>query len=218
LRGGSLFFILSARYTLSEGSRDRQFGGTLALCWAGHGREVLGRSIRTTLGSWRPCARMLRPYLLGNPMRLGRFFLGLSALLLLVVACGQGPISNSNPTALPTASNLSVTPAPGTGIVVGTLLDQNTLKPPPVTILYLEKSFDHDVPPVLYGPLNNQPRVDTPPDGSFTFANVPPGEYILVLYSPIDIYYAKQSNGRALLVQVQDGQLTNLGQVVSDIP
>jgi hypothetical protein len=148
-------------------------------------------------------------------MRLRRLRLGLIALLWLAAACGQS--SGPTPT-LPTSPNLSITPAPGTGVVVGTLLDQNTLQPPPVTILYLEKSFDHDVPPVLYGPLNNQPRVDSSPDGSFSFASVAPGEYILVLYSPIDIYYAKQSDGRALLVQVQDGQVTDLGQVISDIP
>ncbi len=155
-------------------------------------------------------------------MRLFRF-LRIAVSLMALVACG-GPEPFQSPVAPTIVSPVltprpPVTPPPDRGVVTGTLIDRRTSQPSYVTTLYLELSFNHGVPPVLYGPLNEQPTTTSAPgSGHFTFESVPPGEYILVLYSPIDILYAQHADGAALLVQVQAGQVTDLGQVVTYVP
>jgi hypothetical protein len=110
------------------------------------------------------------------------------------------------------------TPVPGQGVVTGVLIDQRTGQSAVKTILYLEPSWEHDVPPLLYGPLNNQPKTTSLEGGQFIITNVPPGEYILALYSPIDILFYQQPDGSAVLVQVKPGEVNDLGKVINFIP
>jgi len=156
-------------------------------------------------------------------LRLIRYLLAVPVGLLVLAACGvpgttQSPIQ---PPADPLATLIPsplVTPQAGQGVVVGSLIDQRTSQAAVKTILYLEPSLNHDAPLILYGPLNGQPTANSTDTGGFVFENVPPGEYILVLYSPVDILYARQPDETALLVQVQAGQVTDLGRVVTDVP
>jgi hypothetical protein len=110
------------------------------------------------------------------------------------------------------------TPAAGQGVVTGLLIDRQTGQPAAKTILYLEPAMNHGVPPILYGPLQNQPRTTSLEGGQFVMANVPPGEYILALYSPIDILFYQQADGSAVLVQVKAGEVADLDKVISSIP
>ena len=169
-------------------------------------------------------------------MKLNRMAFGCLLLLLIMTACDVPPIpatvvsplSTASPLAaaaapaavspLPTPAVAAITPQPGTGGVVGRLSDIRTGRPAVITILYQEESINHDAPPLLYGPLSGQPRTDSLPDGHFAFNNVPPGEYILVLYSPIDILYYHQGDGKAVLIQIKEGEVLDLGQVVTFIP
>ncbi len=165
-------------------------------------------------------------------MKLNRMVFGYLLLLLIVTACdtlptstASSPLSMASPLAtntgvspLPAPTVATIAPQPGTGSVIGRLTDVQTGRPAVTTILYLEKSMNHDAPPLLYGPLNGQPRTNSLPDGSFAFSNVPPGEYILALYSPIDILYYQQGDGKAVLIQVEEGETLDLGQVVTFIP
>ncbi len=110
------------------------------------------------------------------------------------------------------------TPVAGQGVVAGILIDKPTGQVAPETILYLEHSINHSAPPLLYGPLNNQPRTTSLKNGQFVITNVPPGEYVLALYSPIDILYYQQADGSAVLIQVKSGEINDLGKVYSYIP
>lgn len=131
-------------------------------------------------------------------------------------ASGPSPIE----TPIPAASVMSPIPTPvaGQGVVTGVLIDQRTGQPAAETILYLEPSVNHNVPPILYGPRNNQPRTTSLKDGQFVITDVKPGEYVLALYSPIDILYYQQADGSAVLIQVKPGEITNLGKIFSYIP
>jgi hypothetical protein len=165
-------------------------------------------------------------------VKLNRMVFGWLLLLLIVAACDApsipapvSPLSTvspvpgavaASPVSTPTVP--AMTPQPGTGGVIGRLSDIRTGQPAVITILYLEESINHDAPPLLYGPLSGQPRTDSLSDGSFAFNNVPPGEYILALYSPIDILYYQQGDGKAVLIQVEEGEILDLGQVVTFIP
>lgn len=164
-------------------------------------------------------------------MKLNHIAFGCLLLLLITAACNAAPTSIVSPlsTVSPLAAAVAISPVstptvaamtpqqPGTGGVIGRLTDIRTGQPAVTTILYLEKSINHNAPPLLYGPLNGQPRTDSTLDGSFAFNNVPPGEYILALYSPIDILFYSQG-GKAVLVQVKAGEVLDLGQVVTFIP
>lgn len=163
-------------------------------------------------------------------MKLVRVVLGCLLVSIALIACGAPTVpavdlvTTASPLATPQVSLVStpsitaVTPQPGTGAVIGRLTDIRTGQPAVKTILYLEQTINHDAPSMLYGPLSGQPRTDSTPDGSFTFNNVPPGEYILALYSPVDILYYQQGDGKAVLIQVKDGEVLDLGQVVTFIP
>lgn len=165
-------------------------------------------------------------------MKLKRMVFGCLLLLIIVAACEVPPIP-ATVSPLPTASPLTtavafspvstpdvaeIAPQQGTGGVIGRLTDIRTGQPAVRTILYLEESINHDAPPLLYGPLSGQPRTDSSSDGGFAFNNVPPGEYILALYSPIDILYYQQGDGKAVLIQIKEGEVLDLGQVVTFIP
>jgi hypothetical protein len=132
------------------------------------------------------------------------------------------PASVQSPVATPisAASLMSPIPTPtaGQGVVTGVLIDQRTGQPAVKTILYLEPAMNHDVPSLLYGPLNYQPKTTSLGTGQFVITDVPPGEYVLVLYSPIDILFYQQADGSAVLVQVKPGEVTDLEKVQTFIP
>lgn len=131
------------------------------------------------------------------------------------------PVSTS-PVATPVSVASAVSPIPtptaGQGVVTGILIDQRTGQSAVPTIMYLEPAMNHDAPPLLYGPLNNQPRTTSLEDGRFVITDVPPGEYILALYSPIDISFYQQVDGSAVLVQVKSGEVIDLEKVTTHIP
>lgn len=163
----------------------------------------------------------------------------LSVLFILLVALGLSACDSSLPPSpvpapkavstspvatpaqvVPAASLISPvpTPAAGQGVVTGILIDQRTGQPAVKTILYLEPSMNHEAPPLLYGPLNNQPKTTSLEGGQFIINNVPPGEYILALYSPVDILFYQRADGTAVLVQVKPGEVTDLETVATYIP
>ncbi len=111
-----------------------------------------------------------------------------------------------------------ITPGPDQGAITGQLIDDRNSQPAAQTAVYLEHSVDHNVPPVLYGPLNNQPLTTTDNHGNFTFNHIPPGEYVLIIYSPMDIWYYQKPDGKAILIEVKPGEVVDLGQIVTYIP
>ena len=64
------------------------------------------------------------------------------------------------------------------------------------------------------------PRSDPDKNGVFVFANVPPGEYAIVVRSPISEVVARQANdpSKDLVVTVTAGQTLDLGEVLTQYP
>ncbi len=155
-----------------------------------------------------------------------RTFLSVVLSVFILTSCStpsptQSPLPTLQPVssiAAPLAISPVMTPQPGMGIVMGQLIDIRTGQPAYKTILYLEPTIEHQAPLVLYGPLNGQPETDSLPDGRFVLDKVPPGEYILALYSPVDILYYQKPEGTAVIIQVKAGQVVDLGRVEYFIP
>lgn len=77
------------------------------------------------------------------------------------------------------------TPNPDAGTIVGRLVRQFNQQPIASTVVFLEKTTpEHTVPPIIYAPPNDQPHATTNALGEFVLANVPSGEYVVIVFLP----------------------------------
>jgi hypothetical protein len=158
---------------------------------------------------------------------------------LLVAACQSDSQAQATPAAAPsplpsgatsTAGGTPATPlviptaAQDKGVVHGVLLEIDTKEP-----LSEAKGVDLFLGAVLRSGDNGQslasldkltaPRADPDANGRFVFADVPPGEYALIVRSPIsEVVARKQDQDGDVIVTVVAGQAIDLGEVISKFP
>jgi hypothetical protein len=66
---------------------------------------------------------------------------------------------------------------------------------------------------------NASPHTLSDADGYFAFTDIEPDTYALILWTPLNsIVVPDPDTGREFMVTVQDGQITELGDVVSNLP
>lgn len=107
-------------------------------------------------------------------------------------------------------------PEPGddTGVVTGVLIDIETGEPLAFQSVYLGfKIYLTPGPGYSYGLQEfSSPHTITTPDGEFAIGNVPPGEYLLIVFTPFGISVVMQPNSdRELDVVVSAGEVVDLG-------
>jgi hypothetical protein len=158
---------------------------------------------------------------------------------LLAVACQSDSQAQSTPAAAPSpptsgatnsAAGASATPrviptaAQDKGVVHGILLEVDTKQP-----LSEVKGVDVFLGAILRSGDNAQslasldkntaPRADPDANGRFVFADVPPGEYALVVRSPVsEVVARKLDQSGDVIVTVVAGQALDLGEVYSKYP
>jgi hypothetical protein len=108
------------------------------------------------------------------------------------------------------------TPGPESGVVSGQILDSATGKP-------LERNFflsknltlDHpELPPLISFSYDSNPRAAQDDAGYFVFKDVPPGEYVLVLWSPADLQFVmEKGTDNPFSIKVEAGNALDLGLI-----
>jgi hypothetical protein len=110
---------------------------------------------------------------------------------------------------------------PNNGAVEGTLMVRIDSQPTAVTdrILYLAPILadDQGIERVAALDRQNSPKTATGSSGNFSFVNVPPGNYGLILDVVVDSYLLNQPDtGDAMVITVGSGETINLGELVFD--
>lgn len=110
-------------------------------------------------------------------------------------------------------------PAPGLGVVYGKVVDSQTNQAPAEGLIYLGKveSMDNGSPLVA---LDRQkaPRGIPITDGRFAIADVPPGEYGVILFTPDISFLLDDALGKSLFVTVTENQTFDLGEIRVAVP
>lgn len=133
------------------------------------------------------------------------------------------PKSYPGPGSSPEATPFTV-PQPGadTGVVTGRILDQESGVALGNLEVYL--GYKNILTPEPGAPAgeaytyeiqrNSSPHVFTDDQGRFAIGNVPPGEYILIVFTPDSISVAfEQNSDRELAVVVEAGKVLDMGDV-----
>jgi hypothetical protein len=149
-------------------------------------------------------------------------------------ACGQGEIAtepapqteavsplptatteaNLEPTAAAATPNTppNLTPKPDLGLVQGTLSMDGELAPNET--LYLASVVATGESMSVAGlDTDRDPRATTDETGTFTFVDVPPGQYALAVMSPFGPVVINGPDGQEIVVDVQGGELIELGEI-----
>lgn len=109
-----------------------------------------------------------------------------------------------------------IVPTPGnnSGVVTGKVLNEETGEPFAFYTVYLGFKIHRTPGPGYDYGLKEQesPHTVVAPDGSFVLADVPPGEYLFIVFHPKAISVVMESNSdMELEVRVQAGEIVDLG-------
>lgn len=157
----------------------------------------------------------------------------LVVLALGLVSCGQGrpnteasPLETASPekTSLPTSplatpdSSLEVpTPSPGLAVVTGRLVAVSPAASPFLAgDIYLAPVIQSEgatpMPFIRLEPDEDPKATLRTEEEEFAIVNVAPGEYGLIVHTPVSDYLV-MDNGEPLIVEVKEDEIINLGDV-----
>ncbi len=138
----------------------------------------------------------------------------LTALSSPSIAPAIGESSLSSPTAIPT-------PVPTKGAITGQLISRKSGSPIGGLIVYLGNIsyLQPDSIPVITMRQQGSPHTMADESGHFAFLNVEPGTYALILWTPINSSVIDDpETGKAFLVTVEAGVITELGKITVILP
>lgn len=112
------------------------------------------------------------------------------------------------------------TPLPTMGNVMGLLQIAGSGEPASGAELYLGSLIgESEGYPLVTLNQDSAPRAITDETGRFTFVNVPPGTYGLIVWSPISsLLVSDPETGYSLFITVEPDKTTDLGELTSYIP
>jgi len=114
------------------------------------------------------------------------------------------------------------TPSADSGVVSGKLLGKTDDQPYIAPGLYLGKLIrsnqeDSDTPPLIGISTGSDPKAIQANDGTFVFTDVPPGEYVLIIWAPMSIVPITDPETQSeLIVTIEAGDAVDLGTVYVD--
>jgi PBP1b-binding outer membrane lipoprotein LpoB len=148
----------------------------------------------------------------------------LAFVALLLIGCAQrtptaiqtsaAPVATLAPaTPIPTLLPRDNTPQPNQGIVEGHLSMNG--QPAPHHVLYLAPIIQKEGETMGVAALDaaQDPRVESDASGYFVFLTVPPGRYALGIGGPSGPVLIRRADGKEVKVEVQIGQVVDLGDV-----
>jgi hypothetical protein len=131
------------------------------------------------------------------------------------------PAPPESPPSSAAPSTLEIpTPSPGKGVVIGEVVDSQTQQAPFEVILYLGGMIQMDNGiPVVRLDRETAPFAIPVQDGRFAIADVEPGEYGVIVFSPDGSFMADNPDGSgSLVVKVTPGETVDVGRIVVTIP
>lgn len=109
------------------------------------------------------------------------------------------------------------TPEMDNGVIIGKILVQGTNEPYLNSILILGEISEANqpgYPPLVGFSVENSPHALQAEDGSFVFTSVKPGNYAIVLWSPLSTFLLSNfQTGETIFITVNPGEITDLGTV-----
>ena len=114
-----------------------------------------------------------------------------------------------------------VVPAPGaaTGVVIGQLLTPDLDGQPYLTNLFLGDTIYGDgqkeTPPIIsFSETESLEGIQNKQTGEFVFSDVPPGEYALIIWTPVfSMVVLDQDTQQEIIFEVQSGETIDLGAI-----
>ena len=108
------------------------------------------------------------------------------------------------------------TPQPGTGIVIGSVIIETVGKPMASVEVFLGTPIGADEETPLFGlDPSVAPSSVTDAYGRFVITDVPPGKYVVILWSPVNSIMARDvKNGTPLVISVDDQRVVDVGELV----
>ena len=110
-------------------------------------------------------------------------------------------------------------PDESSGVVIGKMITKSDNEPYIAPRLYLgsyivPEEDVADAPSLIGISVESDPVAQQAQDGSFVFANIQPGDYILLIWSPMNIVPAEKGDGQGeMVVSVEAGKVIDLGTV-----
>ena len=107
-------------------------------------------------------------------------------------------------------------PSAGTGVVVGQMIDSNTGEPMKFVYMYLGKRIYLTPGPGYTYALQEKssPHTQTDENGRFAIGDVPPGSYLLMIFTPHNASVVMEPNtDREKEIVVEAGKTLELGEV-----
>jgi hypothetical protein len=156
-------------------------------------------------------------------------FLALILLLLttmMTIACrtpvvtpAPAPELAVQPTPAELVPFVAPTPASGLGTVTGRMVMTDPPDEPYLTGLYLGSTIyaaeGGDSPPLVSFSETDSPKaVQDPETGQFIFTNIQPGEYALIIWTPVfSMIVIDPATGEEVFFHVEGDQITDLGTI-----
>jgi len=145
-----------------------------------------------------------------------------------VVSTPEGEQSSISPQPTPTREPppRAALPTPSSsdaGVVGGVLfrdVEDGEATTSPETTLQLGRVIrdDEGTPLAVSAGETSSPTTTTDENGGFVFTDVPPDTYGLVLVSPVGSFMIKDEAGNDFLIDVEPGDVVDLGEVHTDVP
>jgi hypothetical protein len=109
---------------------------------------------------------------------------------------------------------LNLTPKPDLGLVQGTLRMDGVLAQDQT--LYLAPMVATGESMGVAGlSTDTDPRAATDETGTFTFLDVPPGQYALAIISPFGAVVINGPDGKEIVVEARAGEMTQIGEIAT---
>ncbi len=136
----------------------------------------------------------------------------------------SSPIETPVPSPTPTAVNL-VEPEPDLAALQGTVFANSTLSAIGDTQYYLVEAVGENkdlVPPLLAGPQANDIVGKTNDDGSFAMTNIPPGNYYMIIWAPLNWIVLADPSGIGdrlpILLELKANETRDIGKMTITWP
>lgn len=104
------------------------------------------------------------------------------------------------------------------GILIQEMVGEGFIPFSPYELILAEVIEDTEGNPSLIGYDEDSLRAQMFPTGVFIFENIPPGEYGIVANLAVYEFPLQELDGSRLLITVEAGQATNLGQIITQLP
>lgn len=130
------------------------------------------------------------------------------------------PLESPLPTAIPVTEQIIPTPGSETGVVVGSVEVEGSGDPMGAVQVFLGQPVGSDSEAAFFGlDPSNAPGTEADEHGHFIIPDVPPGDYVVILWNPVNSILARdRSTQEPLVLSVGAGEVVDVGRLTEPRP